>query len=87
MDELPDSFRLLENQFRLTEKMIVWRRAEPTLAPQMKTKSPVVFGLLVAVVLLVGFASSAEAGRRGTHEVPPPGVIDRTVVTPVVSGL
>ena len=67
--------------------MIVWREAEPILASQMKTKSSVLSGLLVAVVLLVGFASSAEAGRRGTHEVPPPAVIDRTVITPVVSGL
>ena len=53
----------------------------------MRTKAPLLFGLLVAVVLFVGFSSSAEAGRRGTHEVPPPAVIDRTVVTPVISGL
>jgi hypothetical protein len=67
--------------------MIVYRNAEPILASQMKTKAPLLCGLLVAVVLLVGFSSSAEAGRRGTHEVPPPAVIDRTVVTPVISGL
>ena len=53
----------------------------------MRTKAPALTGILLAVVLLVGFASSAEAGRRGTHEVPPPAVIDRTVVTPVISGL
>ena len=53
----------------------------------MRTKAPVLTGILLAVVLFVGFSSSAEAGRRGTHEVPPPAVIDRTVVTPVISGL
>ena len=67
--------------------MVVWRGEESILVSQMKTKPLVLSGLLVAVVFLVGFASSAEAGRRGTHEVPPPAVIDRTVVTPVISGL
>ena len=67
--------------------MIVSGGGEPSISVEMKAKCPVLSCLLVAVVLLVGFASSAEAGRRGTHEVPPPAVIDRTVITPVVSGL
>ncbi len=75
------------NQFKLAKKMIVPGGGEPSISVEMKAKCPVLSCLLVAVVLLVGFASSAEAGRRGTHEVPPPAVIDRTVITPVVSGL
>ena len=67
--------------------MFVCGDSDSRVWPVMSTKAPVLTGILLAVVLLVGFASSAEAGRRGTHEVPPPAVIDRTVVTPVISGL
>lgn len=67
--------------------MIVYGGIEFKVRSEMRKKAPLMSGLLVAVVLFVGFSSSAEAGRRGTNEVPPPAVIDRTVVTPVISGL
>ena len=40
-----------------------------------------------AAVAYFGLAAPAEAGRRSRSDVPPPVVIDRTVFTPVVSGL
>ena len=43
--------------------------------------------LIAAAVAYLGFAAPAEAGRRSRSDVPPPVVIDRTVFTPVVSGL
>jgi hypothetical protein len=46
------------------------------------------FTILTAVaVAYFGLSVSAEAGRRSRSDVPPPVVIDRTVFTPVVSGL
>lgn len=41
----------------------------------------------VTGLLLVALSAPAEAGRRKRSEVPPPVVIDRTVFTPIVSGL
>ena len=38
-------------------------------------------------LLFFALAAPADAGRRKRSEVPPPVVIDRTVFTPVVSGL
>ena len=38
-------------------------------------------------LLFLALAAPADAGRRKRSEVPPPVVIDRTVFTPVVSGL
>ena len=47
-----------------------------------------VFAILTAAaVAYFGFSVPAEAGRRSRSDVPPPVVIDRTVFTPVVSGL
>ena len=43
--------------------------------------------LAAAAVAYFGFSAAAEAGRRSRSDVPPPVVIDRTVFTPVVSGL
>lgn len=43
--------------------------------------------LTAAVVAYFGLSVPAEAGRRSRSDVPPPVVIDRTVFTPVVSGL
>ena len=43
--------------------------------------------LTAAAVAYFGLAAPAEAGRRSRSDVPPPVVIDRTVFTPVVSGL
>lgn len=43
--------------------------------------------LTAAGVAYFGLSVSAEAGRRSRSDVPPPVVIDRTVFTPVVSGL
>ena len=43
--------------------------------------------LIAAGVAYFGLSVSAEAGRRSRSDVPPPVVIDRTVFTPVVSGL
>gem|GEM_PF-6666167 len=43
--------------------------------------------LTAGAVAYFGLAAPAEAGRRNRSEVPPPVVIDRTVFTPVVSGL
>ena len=43
--------------------------------------------LTAAAVAYFGFSGPAEAGRRSRSDVPPPVVIDRTVFTPVVSGL
>ena len=43
--------------------------------------------LTAAAVAYFGLTVPAEAGRRSRSDVPPPVVIDRTVFTPVVSGL
>ena len=43
--------------------------------------------LTAAAVAYFGLSVPAEAGRRSRSDVPPPVVIDRTVFTPVVSGL
>ena len=43
--------------------------------------------LTAAAVAYFGLTAPAEAGRRSRSDVPPPVVIDRTVFTPVVSGL
>ncbi len=43
--------------------------------------------LTAAAVAYFGLSVSAEAGRRSRSDVPPPVVIDRTVFTPIVSGL
>ena len=43
--------------------------------------------LTAGAVAYFGLAASADAGRRSRSDVPPPVVIDRTVFTPVVSGL
>jgi len=43
--------------------------------------------MTAAAVVYFGVSAPAEAGRRSRSDVPPPVVIDRTVFTPVVSGL
>ena len=43
--------------------------------------------LTAAGLAYFGLSVPAEAGRRSRSDVPPPVVIDRTVFTPVVSGL
>jgi hypothetical protein len=43
--------------------------------------------LTAGAVTYFGLSAPAEAGRRSRSDVPPPVVIDRTVFTPVVSGL
>ena len=43
--------------------------------------------LVAGAVAYFGLSVPAEAGRRSRSDVPPPVVIDRTVFTPVVSGL
>ena len=43
--------------------------------------------LTAGAVAYFGLAASADAGRRSRSDVPPPVVIDRSVFTPVVSGL
>jgi hypothetical protein len=43
--------------------------------------------LTAGAVAYFGLAASADAGRRSRSDVPPPVTIDRTVFTPVVSGL
>ncbi len=76
----------------------MWRRAVVFLSlliailPCLTNIGPVAmkktFAILTAAaVAYFGLSVPAEAGRRSRSDVPPPVVIDRTVFTPVVSGL
>ena len=67
--------------------ILVWKVMDRAIKRLRKSMKKVVTILTAAALAYFGLAVPAEAGRRSRSDVPPPVVIDRTVFTPVVSGL
>lgn len=65
--------------------LIVKGSGRGSLQPRQMKRNWVMTGAIG--LLFIAVAAPAEAGRRKRSEVPPPVIIDRTVFTPVVSGL